>query len=86
MRTDYLAWLAAQPQHSIHAVVRAVLPLGEGTVLAPFCGSGSALAAASAVGYRKRRDRGGPSVPRAGADGGAAAEGLRKVTRRASLF
>jgi site-specific DNA-methyltransferase (adenine-specific) len=33
-------------------LVRGVLPLGRGTVLDPFAGSGSMLAAAEAVGYR----------------------------------
>lgn len=32
-------------------VVRAILPLGDGIVLDTFCGSGSTLAAAEAVGY-----------------------------------
>jgi DNA modification methylase len=41
-----------KPQAFVRKVVRAVLPLGEGTVLDPFAGSGSTLAAAEAVGYR----------------------------------
>ena len=40
-----------KPQHFMRIVVRALLPLGEGTVLDPFMGSGSTLAAAEAVGY-----------------------------------
>jgi DNA modification methylase len=32
-------------------IVRALLPLGEGTVLDPFMGSGATVAAAEAVGY-----------------------------------
>ena len=32
-------------------IVRALLPLGEGTMLDPFMGSGSTIAAAEAVGY-----------------------------------
>ncbi len=40
-----------KPQAFLREVVRAVLPLGEGTVLDPFAGSGSTLAAAEAVGY-----------------------------------
>jgi hypothetical protein len=33
-------------------IVRALLPLSEGTVLDPFMGSGSTIAAAEAVGYQ----------------------------------
>lgn len=40
-----------KPQEFLRQVVRAVLPLGEGTVLDPFAGSGSTLAAAEAIGY-----------------------------------
>jgi DNA modification methylase len=40
-----------KPQAFLRQVVRAVLPLGEGIVLDPFAGSGSTLAAATAVGY-----------------------------------
>ena len=36
----------------LRTLVRGVLPLGEGMVLDPFCGAGSTLAAAEAVGYR----------------------------------
>jgi len=40
-----------KPQEFLRALVRGVLPLGEGIVLDPFAGSGSTLAAAEAVGY-----------------------------------
>ena len=40
-----------KPQAFLRQVVRAVLPLGEGTVLDPFAGAGSTIAAAEAVGY-----------------------------------
>jgi site-specific DNA-methyltransferase (adenine-specific) len=40
-----------KPQSFLRQIVRAALPLGEGTVLDPFAGSGSMLAAAEAVGY-----------------------------------
>jgi site-specific DNA-methyltransferase (adenine-specific) len=40
-----------KPQQFLRALVRGVLPLGEGVVLDPFAGSGSTLAAAEAVGY-----------------------------------
>jgi DNA modification methylase len=41
-----------KPQAFLRALVRGVLPLGEGIVLDPFAGAGSTLAAAEAVGYR----------------------------------
>jgi site-specific DNA-methyltransferase (adenine-specific) len=41
-----------KPQAFLRPLVRAALPLGKGTVLDPFAGSGSTLAAATAVGYR----------------------------------
>lgn len=41
-----------KPQDFLRQLVEAVLPLGVGTILDPFAGSGSTLAAANAVGYR----------------------------------
>lgn len=41
-----------KPQHFLRQIVRASLPLGEGTVLDPFMGSGSTIAAAIACGLR----------------------------------
>jgi site-specific DNA-methyltransferase (adenine-specific) len=40
-----------KPQAFLRALLRGVLPLGEGIVLDPFAGSGSTLAAAEAIGY-----------------------------------
>jgi site-specific DNA-methyltransferase (adenine-specific) len=40
-----------KPQDFLRAVVRGVLPLGQGVILDPFAGAGSTLAAAEAVGY-----------------------------------
>jgi site-specific DNA-methyltransferase (adenine-specific) len=39
-----------KPQHFLRQLVRAALPLGKGRILDPFMGSGSTIAAASAVG------------------------------------
>ncbi len=39
-----------KPQHFLRQIVRACLPLGKGTILDPFMGSGSTIAAASACG------------------------------------
>jgi DNA modification methylase len=41
-----------KPQAFLRKIVRAVLPLGEGTVLDPFAGAGSTLSAAEATGYK----------------------------------
>jgi site-specific DNA-methyltransferase (adenine-specific) len=40
-----------KPQHFMRILVRTLLPLGQGTLLDPFMGSGSTIAAAEAVGY-----------------------------------
>jgi site-specific DNA-methyltransferase (adenine-specific) len=40
-----------KPQAFMRQIVRAVLPLGRGTVVDPFAGAGSTLAAAEALGY-----------------------------------
>jgi len=40
-----------KPQQFLRALVRGVLPLGEGIILDPFCGAGSTLAAAESVRY-----------------------------------
>jgi site-specific DNA-methyltransferase (adenine-specific) len=41
-----------KPQHFLRQIVRASLPLTEGTILDPFMGSGSTIAAACALGLR----------------------------------
>lgn len=41
-----------KPQHFLRQIVRAALPLAEGTILDPFMGSGSTIAAATACGLK----------------------------------
>ena len=41
-----------KPQSFVRQIVRAALPLGEGTILDPFMGSGSTIAAATACGLK----------------------------------
>jgi DNA modification methylase len=41
-----------KPQHFMRQIVRASLPFGEGTILDPFMGSGSTIAAATACGSK----------------------------------
>lgn len=41
-----------KPQHFLRQIVRASLPVGKGTILDPFMGSGSTIAAATACGLR----------------------------------
>ena len=40
-----------KPQHFMRILARTLLPLGQGTLLEPFAGSGSTIAACEAVGY-----------------------------------
>ena len=40
-----------KPQHFLRILARSLLPLGEGQILDPFCGSGSTIGACQAVGY-----------------------------------
>lgn len=41
-----------KPQHFLRQIVRAALPFGQGVILDPFMGSGSTIAAATALGFR----------------------------------
>jgi len=41
-----------KPQAFLRQIIRGVLPLGQGTILDPFAGSGSSLAAANALSYK----------------------------------
>ena len=40
-----------KPQQLLRILCRSLLPLGQGTILDPFCGSGSTIAACNAIGY-----------------------------------
>lgn len=51
-----------KPQAFLRQVVRGILPLGQGTVLDTFAGSGSTLAAAGALGYRAVGVESNPTV------------------------
>jgi site-specific DNA-methyltransferase (adenine-specific) len=44
--------VSLKPQRFLRQIVRAALPCGEGTILDPFMGSGSTVAAAAALGLR----------------------------------
>ena len=41
-----------KPQQLLRILARSLLPTGKGTILDPFCGSGSTIAACSAIGYK----------------------------------
>jgi site-specific DNA-methyltransferase (adenine-specific) len=82
-----------KPQQFLRQIVRAALPLGQGVILDPFMGSGSTLAAASALGLKsigieidpEYFDLAGEAIPRLAAihvDEGASngkKPGLRRV-------
>ena len=40
-----------KPQHLLRILARTLLPLGEGVILEPFAGSGSAIAGCESIGY-----------------------------------
>jgi site-specific DNA-methyltransferase (adenine-specific) len=51
LEREIAAHPSLKPQAFLRQIVRAALPLGEGTILDPFAGSGSTLAAANSIGY-----------------------------------
>jgi len=87
-----------KPQHFLRQVVRAALPLGEGVILDPFMGSGSTVAAATALGLAsigvemdpEYFEMAGAAIPRLAAlhvDEGASngkTPGFRRVRRAAA--
>jgi site-specific DNA-methyltransferase (adenine-specific) len=52
VETEISAHPCLKPQQFMRIIVRSLLPLGEGTLVDPFMGSGSTIAAAEAVGYK----------------------------------
>ena len=52
LERELAAHPSLKPQHFLRQVVRAALPFGQGVILDPFMGSGSTIAAASALGLR----------------------------------
>jgi site-specific DNA-methyltransferase (adenine-specific) len=68
-----------KPQAFLRQIVRASLPLGEGTVLDPFAGSGSTLAAANAVGYDSIGVENDPKYVKVAINAIAALGSLRQV-------
>ena len=49
---DLASHPSLKPQAFLRYLVRSVLPMGEGTILDPFAGAGSTLAASEAIGYK----------------------------------
>lgn len=80
-----------KPQHLMRQLVRASLPLGEGTVLDPFMGAGSTIAAAMALGYDSVGIEADPAyfalaeqaIPKLAALPGMRGEAPRRVAERA---
>lgn len=68
-----------KPQDFLRQVIRASLPLGQGVVLDPFAGSGSALAAANAVGYASIGVEADPKFVRVAATAIPALTSLRQI-------
>jgi site-specific DNA-methyltransferase (adenine-specific) len=58
-----------KPQAFMRKIVRAVLPLGEGTVLDLFAGAGSTARGRGSAGLRGHRNREGPTLFRYSANG-----------------
>jgi site-specific DNA-methyltransferase (adenine-specific) len=83
-----------KPQAFMRQIVRAALPLGVGTILDPFLGGGSTIAAALAVGYDsigieidpaffKIAERGIPQLAKLGVEGKIPDPRIRRTARAA---